>query len=267
MAQSKTHTPEFGSSIAKAGFRNEQDVVNEFNNWKASEQAQQCLKIMGYHLDEITLVEAFLIREIIKQSESLEKGNPKSDMQIQVTIHLKNIPDPQNVSVKLVSSKSGFNQIDKRWVEKYIDLWNIPKSVVKTLKQFTGEIKPSSTKKDLSDRRRVFLNEMTKQKQAEIISFFEENKVMIVADILKGRGAFSAQWMLVVQNLEGEKSKWVFKSINEVINHYSKSEVKISPKGSLNIGRLTMQRKGGDGGRSTANMLQFKFNPLELVGK
>jgi len=25
-----------------------------------------------------------------------------------------------------------------------------------------------------------------------------------------------------------------------------------------------MQRKGGDGGRNTANMLQFKLNPAEL---
>ena len=25
-----------------------------------------------------------------------------------------------------------------------------------------------------------------------------------------------------------------------------------------------MQRKGGDGGRKTANMLQFKINPAEL---
>ncbi len=27
---------------------------------------------------------------------------------------------------------------------------------------------------------------------------------------------------------------------------------------------MTMQRKGGDGGRNTANMLQFKINPAAL---
>ena len=30
------------------------------------------------------------------------------------------------------------------------------------------------------------------------------------------------------------------------------------------VWKITMQRKGGDGGRITANMLQFKINPAEL---
>jgi hypothetical protein len=39
-------------------------------------------------------------------------------------------------------------------------------------------------------------------------------------------------------------------------------EVKKIPR---NVCRLhKMQRKGGDGGRNTANMLQFKLNPAEL---
>jgi len=32
----------------------------------------------------------------------------------------------------------------------------------------------------------------------------------------------------------------------------------------LHLGKVTMQRKGGDAGRNTANMLQFKINPLKL---
>jgi len=34
--------------------------------------------------------------------------------------------------------------------------------------------------------------------------------------------------------------------------------------GSLKIGRIAMQRKGGDDGRKTAQMVQFKINPAEL---
>lgn len=33
---------------------------------------------------------------------------------------------------------------------------------------------------------------------------------------------------------------------------------------NLKIGKITMQRKGGDNGRETAKMLQFKINPAEL---
>ena len=32
----------------------------------------------------------------------------------------------------------------------------------------------------------------------------------------------------------------------------------------MKIGRITMQRKGGDAGRDTAKMLQFKVDPTEL---
>ncbi len=259
------HTPEFGSSIARGGFINEQDIVDKFNNWQNDNNAQFCLSQMGYKLSEICKVEAFLIRDIIKSSGTNEKYNPKSDVQVQVTIFLKNIPDPQNVSVKLVSSTSGFNQVDKRWVDKYKEMWNIPDDLVIMLKKFTGEIKPD--KSVYRDDKRMFLDEFTMLEQSKLLSFIDDNKITVISDILKGRGAFSAQWMLVVHKIEGQDSVWVFKSINEVLNHYSKGGVKISPRGSLNIGRLSAQRKGGDNGRNTANMLQFKFNPLELIEK
>lgn len=32
----------------------------------------------------------------------------------------------------------------------------------------------------------------------------------------------------------------------------------------LNLGRVGIQGKGGDNGRETANMLQFKIDPTEL---
>jgi hypothetical protein len=38
----------------------------------------------------------------------------------------------------------------------------------------------------------------------------------------------------------------------------------ISPQGSLKIGKITMQRKGGDWWRETAKMLQFKIDPTDL---
>ena len=55
------------------------------------------------------------------------------------------------------------------------------------------------------------------------------------------------------------------KNINSVINYFfADGKVEISPRGSLKIGKVTMQRKGGDAGRETANMLQFKIDPAEI---
>ena len=41
-----------GSATAKGGFRNEDDIVAKFNDWKNDEDAQKWLEIMGYPINE-----------------------------------------------------------------------------------------------------------------------------------------------------------------------------------------------------------------------
>ncbi len=53
-------------------------------------------------------------------------------------------------------------------------------------------------------------------------------------------------------------------STKDAIGFYGEGPVVITRAGSLKIGRITMQRKGGDNGRESANMLQFKINPVDL---
>ena len=77
---------------------------------------------------------------------------------------MKKAISAENLSIKLVSNPSGFNQVDKRWVEKYIEMWGLPENIVEILKLFTGQTPPKN-KKNLRDKRRVFLDEMDKEKQ------------------------------------------------------------------------------------------------------
>lgn len=241
-----------GSKTAKGGFTNEQDVIDRFNNWKTDKVAQEWLAKMNYKIDDIEFVKASKVR-----------GQYKADIQVRITIliKLKSQEDLQNLQVKLVSNSQGFNQIDKRWVDKYVELWNIPSDIIKILKLFTGEIAP--TKNNLRDHRRMFLDEMSESDQNKLINFIKENKILIVSDLLKGRGEFSADWTLVIMKANGENA-WVLKSINHVMNIFGTGDIRITREGSLKIGKIGMQRKGGDGGRDTAKMLQFKINPVEL---
>ena len=55
--------------------------------------------------------------------------------------------------------------------------------------------------------------------------------------------------------------KWALKPMNFCLNLFGNGEVEITKQGSIKIGNITIQRKGGDGGRKTAQMLQFKINP------
>ncbi len=244
-----------GSKTAKGGFKNEQDVIDKFNNWKTEKIAQEWLAEMNYKIDDIEFVKASKVR-----------GQYKADIQVRITIliKLKSQEDLQNLQVKLVSNPQGFNQIDKRWVDKYAELWNIPSDIIKILKLFTGEIKP--IKNGLRDPRRMFLDEMGKSDQDKLVDFFKHNKILVISDVLKGRGEFSADWTLVILKMNGE-SKWVLKSINEVMNIFGSGDVRITREGSLKIGKIGMQRKGGDGGRDTAKTLQFKINPVELFNE
>lgn len=244
-----------GSETAKSGFKNEQDVIDRFNDWENDKIAKEWLNAMNYDVSDIEYVKASKVR-----------GQYKADIQvkIRIVIKLKSQEDLQNLQVKLVSNPQGFNQVDKRWVDKYVELWNLPKDITKILKLFTGETKP--TQKNLKDSRRMLLTEMSEIDQKKILEFFEKNKILIVSDLLKGRGEFSADWVLVILKVNGE-SDWVLKSINEAMNIFGGGEIRITNQGSLKIGKIGMQRKGGDNGRDTAKMLQFKINPVELFDK
>ena len=240
-----------GSETAKAGFQNEEDVVNIFNQWEKSQLARDWLVAMDYNLNDIEYVRAEKI-----------KGSYKADIQVQVriTIKLKSLIDCQNIQVKLVSNEKGYNQIDKRWLAKYKEMWDMPNDVYTILQYYVGELIPY--KSNTRDARRMFLNEMTTDEQSVLLRWLNENKYLIVSDILKGRGQFSAEWILVIKKINF--LEWVLKPINLVMNYYSNGDIGISNSGNIHIGKITMQRKGGDSGRDTAKMLQFKLDPTEL---
>jgi len=246
-----------GSTTAKNGFKNEDFIVAEFNNWQDSELAQLWLQAMSYDLTDIESVKATKV-----------KGSYKADIQVEIKIEikLKSLIDIQNLQVKLVSNPKGFNQVDKRWLKSYDELWNIPDDVFELLQYFTGEKPPKIAHP--RDKRRMFADEFSQDEQQLLLKFLNDNKTLIVNDILKGRGKFSAEWMLVILKLkDAENINWALESINKVLNHFGNGEISITPRGSFKIGNITMQRKGGDNGRETANMLQFKINPAELISK
>ncbi|GAA8377305.1 hypothetical protein Hpkin27_12400 [Helicobacter pylori] len=247
------HTSSFGSFIAKNGFLNEKEVAQKFNDYIHDRDAQIWLMIMGYDLNKIKHVKANVL------------SGYKADVNVIIQIKMKQTLDSENLQVKLVSNLKGFNQIDKRKLRSYQEMWNIPPNIYQLFAYFTGELKP--TRQDIKyPNKRMLAHEFTNKEQQELLAWLNDNKMLIVSDILKGRGEFSAEWVLVIQKID-LNMKWALKNINEVMQHYfDDGIVEISKKGSLKIGRITIQRKGGDNGRESANMLQFKIDPTELLG-
>lgn len=262
-----------GSQTAKGGFQNEDEIRDKFNNWQFDSDARSWLEAMQYRIDDI---------------EKVNAGKPhgeKADVEVRITT--KSGEKVEGISIKLVSNPQGFNQIDKRWLKTYAQMWKMPEDVHMALRLFVGEVAPIKTGRD---PRRMFLNELTEDQQHAVTQFFSKNREQIVSDLFAGDGEHAAGWIMVtLKNTERKettkkdrdsnkkkdsrgvdseqsekKPQWIICSSAEAVSFFGDGEVQITPAGSLKIGRITMQRKGGDNGRESANMLQFKINPTEL---
>ena len=291
-----------GAKIAKAGFQTEKDVAAVFGNFKTSKLAQAWLKSMKF---EIALIEGVSAEVVpgsrkadlkIVVSSKVRKAKEGDSGAHRLAV--------QYFQLKLVSNPEGFNQIDKRWLKSYQDQWKIPADTYKLLQHFCGELPPykEGTK---DKRRMFFSEFTTGEQKKVLSFFSEnKNRIIedlfkgakIPSEKEGGQfkkdtgepGLDSPQWFMVIQKLQqlkefpkpegdgkdvSDKSaelqsvrwNWAIRPMDEVIKFYSKGEVKISPRGSLHLGKVRMQRKGGDNGRPTANMLQFKINPAELI--
>ena len=243
---------EKGSRTARSGFKSEDEIRDKFNDWRRDADARSWLSAMGY--DPAVL-------------DSVSAAKPHGE-KADVVVRIRSAAAPRNdsaegISIKLVSSPNGFNQIDKRWLANYATKWKMPADVVTAMRLYLGELPPI---KPSRDKKRMFLDELEPAQQKVVVDFFTANKAMIVSDLIEGDGDDAADWVMVAFKAT-DRPKWVIRSSTEVVRFFSEGKVEMTRAGNLKIGRITMQRKGGDGGRETANMLQFKINPALLLGK
>lgn len=237
---------ELGSQTAKNGFKNETEIAAKFNNWRSDADAQIWLRLMGYSVDAIEAVAA-----------SKPHGE-KSD--VVVIVRTGDGEFIEGISIKLVSGANGFNQIDKRWLSHYTRMWKMPDEVQGAMKFYLGEIPPNAPSRRPE---RMYFNEMDESAREAVLKFFTDNRAQIVSDLLEGDGTEKAKWFMVAQKTTG-KQRWTLRSISDTTAFFGEGKVEFTRAGNLKIGRISMQRKGGDGGRETAKMLQFKINPALL---
>ena len=244
--QADTSKIALGSRTAKNGFQNEDDIRDKFNNWKSDKDARQWLTSMNHDLTNIISVSA------------LKPHGEKAD--VEVTVATKAGETTERISIKLVSSANGFNQIDKRWLAAYAKMWKMPADVVDALKLYVGESPPHASGRH---DERMYLDELDEKTQKAVLKFFASKKNEIVSDLLAGDGQHSATWFMVTYKGTDEP-RWLIRSTSDTVRFFGEGDVVMTRAGNLKIGRISMQRKGGDNGRETAKMLQFKINPVQL---
>jgi hypothetical protein len=171
LAQGSAAKTALGSQTAKNGFKNEDEIQSKFNNWKLDADAQAWLTSMGYKVSDIESVSA------------VKPHGEKADVEIKV--RTRSGERTEGISIKLVSSPNGFNQIDKRWLSHYVKMWKIPVDVETALKFFVGEMPPSKSGRGAN---RMYLDELDPAQQKAVIEFFASNREAIVSDLFQGDG-------------------------------------------------------------------------------
>lgn len=239
------------AKAALGGFKNEDWVVSEFNNWAKSYWAGEWLKSMQYDPDKID----HLCAQTTRNMGFFNKAD--------VLVLVEN--NVEWISVKRFSAS--FNQIDKRWTDEYAELWDMPKDVKEAIKRYCGELgsRPRDLLSDeglkpISDARRFNMNELSQVQREQVLDFFNENQEKVVRDVVGGRGKAAAKWMLLVEEKNDGPVRSAVIPISVAIE-YCVGGAKITARGNIKLGNLTVQRKGGDVGKKTAQMLQFKFSP------
>ena len=240
---------QLGSRTARAGFRNEDEIASKFSNWKTDPEARSWLAFMGYRAD--------VIRSVTASKPHGEKAD------VVITVETPSGRRSEGISIKLVSTANGFNQIDKRWLRSYAALWNMPGDVRTALSYYVGETAPRARGRDAE---RMYLDELEPKERDAVVRFFSSHKAEVLNTLFGGEGEFAAGWMLVAQKAS-PTPRWVLRRMEYVTRSFGEGPVEITRQGNLKIGRVTMQRKGGDAGRESAKMLQFKVNPALLFDK
>jgi hypothetical protein len=107
----------------------------------------------------------------------------------------------------------------------YAELWEMPEDIATLFRRFTSEVLPIG---ETRDPRRTFANEFLPAEQNLLLRFLQDHHKLIVSDVLKGRGKFSAEWFLVILYCN-ETEEWALKSINYVLNVFGNGDISATP--------------------------------------
>ncbi|MGC8988092.1 hypothetical protein [Infirmifilum sp.] len=115
------------------------------------------------------------------------------------------------------------------------------------------------------------INHIDEQLVRDVLNFFKQNKKFVVKNILVGDLNEDCLFFLVVK-IERNMCCYYIARASRVIEIYSQGEVTISKEGNLLIGKVELQRKGGNRWTKerkwwdeAANQIQFKISPSEIT--
>ncbi len=234
---------EKGKKEARIGLDSEQDIINRINfDEKFHNIVKDCLIRLGFN---------------VQGRLRARKDGIKTDIFIRI-----NEQEEIGVSIKS-STKTSFHQLDRRRLEEWKELLNMPDDIFETIKEAILRIARNSRAKFILEKDRDRIKE-----------FFANHLSEVINEIFR-RG--EEKLKLLIINDKRKKRIYIFRmeDIIKFLFENASDNICFTEKGIIRLGDfVTIQRKGGNGKHITipktdwnhpGNQLQFKFSPLKFA--
>jgi len=232
-----------GEKEARIGLDSEQDIINRINlGGKFHDILKDCLIKLGFN---------------VQGRLRARKDGIKTDIFIRI-----NEQEEIGISIKS-STKTSFHQLDRRRLEEWKELLNMPDDIFETIKEAILRIARNSRAKFILEKDRDKIKE-----------FFANHLSEVINEIFR-RGEERLKQLII--NDKRKRRIYIFRmdDVIEFLIENATNNICFTEKGIIRLGEfITIQRKGGDGRHITipktdwrhpGNQLQFKFSPLKFA--
>lgn len=242
-------------------------AVEEAAQRDAARNGRKAEQLLVHYIQNHDESTAWIVDEINEHpysctSAKLKAGTEKPDV---VLYETKSLRDYGLISLKCcVDFRTGFNQIKRSSLKNFSKEFEVPDSIQTILRRYTY-----GRKKLLHKARNYTQDELDR-----LIAFLNSRKKALLLSAFTGQAKKSkANWLLLHQWMPpnwgkniAKKEKSELISMQVILRLFDNLTVGYSRYGTITFGLgITLQRKGGDNGKDTANDLQFKMRTLPLL--
>ena len=235
------------------------DIVEEQFNRDAARNGREAEKILTNYIQSHEDSTAWIAEDIglysyARTSARHRAGIEKPDV---VLCDNEGYKDYAFISLKCCKNfDTAFNQIKRCSVARFKEEFVVPDDVIDILYKYT------------EDKKKLLAGNYSPKELNRLLEFLNENRRPLLTSAFTGKDKKpKANWLLIHEwkfpnwrrNIAKKASSQLI-SMQKVLNLFDGFEVSYTKRGTITFGAgVTLQRKGGDNGKDSANDLQFKL--------
>lgn len=240
-------------------------ILEEQFNQDAARNGREAEALLTKYIQNHEDTTAWIVEEIglhpyAKTGARHRAGLEKPDVVLHLTDEEK---EYAFISLKCCKNfATAFNQIKRCSLDKFQDEFGVDEEVIAVLKKYTAKKKKLLPENYSAKELNCLLKFLNRMQQALLSSAFAGQDNRPKANWLLLHQWTPPNWRLNI----GKKTSSSLVSMTKILTKLQGVEVTYSKRGTITFGAgVTLQRKGGDNGKKSANDLQFKLRIKQLL--